>query len=327
MRMIILACSALLTICPNPDIRFTSRSTSSIWPPPPNSHAVGKVVGVSGAANISRNSVRRPIRAQRNLQVIRGDQLKVEDSSTVKVICFAGFQFVNFQPGLHSDICQGANQPEDVFTTTINQGTTEIVTRPNGQVILRPRANNYPEFLAKIIDARPKYWGSSISLKRLLSNDSRIELVSRIQGLTQTVSDDERRLLLVDVYSMNKRYDRAIEELAAVSTAADDPFIQINLGDLYMASSESGEAKQAYSSAIRAAVNLNDPMAEAFAQHAFGMLLRCEGARIADASVALARAIQLYRDLGETNAADVLQTELKALGSAPANRIRRRSGH
>jgi hypothetical protein len=307
MKLITLGCLALFIFFPG--FRLANKAVSNPWPPAPDSNAVGKVVDVNGSANISRNNVRRPIPARRNVQLIRGDQVKVEGSSTVKIICFADFQPVSLQAGPHSDIC-GENQSADVFTNTLNRGRPEIITRPNGQVIMRPRANNYPDFLAKIIDARPEDWGSSISLKKLLPNDSRSDLVNRIQSLPATVSDDEKRLLLVDVYSMNKNYDRAIEELGAVSNAANDPLIQINLGDLYMASSQSGDAKRAYSSAIQAAISSDDPMAEALAQHAFGMLLRCEGARVAEATAALTRAIQLYKDLGEDHSADLLKTEL-----------------
>ena len=145
-------------------------------------------------------------------------------------------------------------------------------------------------------------------------------MVNRIRALPSNVSEDEKRLLLVDVYSMNKMYDRAIDELNHVSNVTDDPFIQINLGDLYMASGQSGDAKRAYSSAIRAAVAGNEPMAEALAQHAFGLLLQYEKARIAEATKALARAICLYRDLGENGVADALETEWSNLQtSSPAS--------
>jgi tetratricopeptide (TPR) repeat protein len=296
----------LSIIYPNLNLRAATASFDVVLAR--NSNAVGKVVAIDGTANISRPNVRRPIRVRRNVQLIPGDELRVENSSTVKIICFADFQSVSLPAGPHSNICP-ANQSADVFTENINRGRPEIIRRPNGEVILRPRANDYPEFLAKIIDGRPEYWASSISLKKLIQNDTRSDLVDRIRALPSNISEDEKRLLLVDVYSMNKVYDRAIDELNHVSNAADDPFIQINLGDLYLASSQSGDAKRAYSSAIRAAVAANEPMAEALAQHAFGLLLQYEKARIAEATKALARAICLYRDLGENGAADALESE------------------
>jgi tetratricopeptide (TPR) repeat protein len=103
--------------------------------------------------------------------------------------------------------------------------------------------------------------------------------------------------------------------LKHVSNSANDPFIQINLGDLYLARNISGDAKRAYSTAIQAAANENDPFSEAFAQHALGMILKFEGAKPLDACKALTRAIQLYRDLGEIRTADLLQSELESLSS------------
>lgn len=285
--------------------------------PPVPSNVVGKVVAVNGTANISRTNVKRQIRVSRNVQLIRGDEVRVENSSTVKVACsFAAV--VTLAAGRHNNVCP-ASQSADVFTQNMNRGPIEIITRPNGQRIFKPRANNYPEFLAKIIDGRPEYLGSSISLKSLIPNETRNEWVNRIRALPASVSDDEKRLLLVDVYSMNKEYNRSIQELTAVSSAADDPFIQINLGDLYMAVSQSGDAKRAYSSAIRAAVAADDPMAEALAQHAFGLLLQYERARIAEATKALTRAICLYRELGENGVADALETEWSNLQTPPAS--------
>ena len=323
MRIITLGCLALFTMFPNLNNRLASRPPSNTWLAA-NSNAVGKVVNIIGTASISRKNVRRPIPVRRNIQLIQGDKLTVANSSTVKVICFADFQHVNLQTGPHSDICQ-ASQSGDVFTDTLNQGRPEIIKRPNGEVILKPRANNYPEFLAKIVDARPMYLGSSISFRKLLPNDKRSDLVKLIRALPSIISDDEKRLLLVDVYSMNENYDHAIEELNAVSNAVDDPLIQLNLGDLYVALSQSGAAKRAYSSAIKGAKNLDDPMAEALAQHAFGLLLGYERARLEDASTALMRAIELYRDLGENQAANILQTELNNFRSKPPKPSRRRS--
>ena len=207
-----------------------------------------------------------------------------------------------------------------MFTKNINRGRSEIVTRANGEVILKPKANDYPVILARIIGGRPEYWVSSISLKELIPNGTRSNLVKTIQELPGNVSQDERRLLLVDVYSMNSNYRRATEELSAVSNAAADPFIQINLGDLYMARSQSGDAKRAYSSAIKAADAAKEPLAEAIAQHAFGLLLKYEKARIPEATAALTRAISLYRDLGETTVADALQSEVNELQAPPSNR-------
>ena len=287
--------------------------------PPPTSSAVGKVVAVTGTAKISRNNVRQPIQVQRNVPLISGDKLTVENSSIVKVICFADFKSVVLPAGPHTNVCS-ADQSGDVFTQNINRGRSEIVTKANGEVILKPKANNYHEILATIIGGRPEYWVSSISLKTLIPNLTRSKLVKSIQDLPSNVSQDERRLLLVDVYSMNKMYDRAIEELNHVSNAADDPFIQINLGDLYIAQSQSGDAKQAYSSAIRVAVAANEPLAEAIAQHAFGLLLKYEKARKPEATAALTRAISLYRGLGETTVANALQSELNELQAPPPNR-------
>jgi len=286
--------------------------------PAPITSAVGRVVAVTGTASISRNNVKKPIQVRRNLPLNTGDKVTVEKSSTVKVVCFANFQSVDLPEGPHSDICS-TSQPNDVYTQNINRGRSEIVTRENGEVIGRPRANNYPEFLAKIIDGRPEYWVSSISLKKLIQDDQRSELVNDIRALPANVSKDEKRLLLVDVYSMNKKYGRAIEELAAVSNAANDPFIQINLGDLYTASSQSGDAKRAYSAAIQAAIDAKEPLAEAIAQHAFGLLLKYEKARIPEAITALTRAISLYRDLDETAVADALQSELNELQAPPSS--------
>ncbi len=322
MRILTLGCLALFIIFPNMNNRLASRPPSNTWLAS-NSNAVGKIVEVNGTASISRKNVRRPFPARRNFQLIQGDKLTVANSSTVKIICF-DLQHINLQTGSHTDICQ-TSQSSDVFTNTLNRGRAEIIKRPNGEVILSPRANDYPEFLAKIVDARPAYLGSSISFRQLLSNDKRNDLVNQIRALPLTISGDEKRLLLVDVYSMNKNYDRAIDELNAVSNAADDPFVQLNLGDLYLALSQSGDAKRAYSSAIKAAKNLSDPMAEALAQHAFGLLLGYERARLEDASTALIRAIELYRDLGENQAANMLQTELSNFRSKPSKPSRRRS--
>jgi hypothetical protein len=313
--MITIGFLVLLSIV-NPTLNLQSATATFDVLPAPNTSAIGKVVEIDGTANISRPNVRRPIRVRRNIQLIPGDELKVENSSTVKIICFADFQSVSLAAGPHSNFCP-VSQSGDVFTDTLNRGRPEIIRRPNGEVIIRPKANDYPEFLAKIIDGRPGYWASSISLKKLMPNHTRSELVNRVRGLPSNVSQDEKRLLLVDVYSMNKDYDRAIEEITAVSNAADDPFIQINLGDLYMASSQSGDAKRAYSSAIQAAVAANEPMAEALAQHAFGLLLQYERARIPEATKALARAICLYRDLGENDVADALESEWSNLQTQP----------
>lgn len=313
--MKIIGLLSLLIICTNVDNQPATYVNTT---PPPITSAVGKVVAVNGTANISRNNVRLPIRVRRNLQLIRGDEVRVDNSSTVKVVCWATRSSVDLAAGQHRNIC-AANQAGDTFTDILNRGRIEVITRANGQVIFRPRANNYPEFLAKIINGRPEYWGSSISLKKLLPNDARNDLVNRIRALPSTVSSDERRLLLVDVYSMNKMYERAIEELNDVSNAADDPFIQINLGDLYMTQSQSGDAKRAYSAAIKTSAAASEPMAEAIAQHAFGLLLKYEKARIADARIALTRAVSLYRDLGENAVADSLQTELNELPVQPSS--------
>lgn len=308
---------SLLIISANFSYRPATHRVSYL--PPPNSNVVGKVLAVSGTANIARTNVTRQIRVRRNIQLIPGDELRVDNSSTVKVSCVNTSQSViSLGAGRHGNVC-AQNQPADYVNQAYNRGRTEVIRRSNGETIFRPRANNYPEFLAKIIDVRPGYWGSSISFKKLIQNETRSEMVNRIRALPADVSEDEKRLLLVDVYSMNKNYNRAIEELNSVSNAADDPLIQINLGDLYLAVSQSGDAKRAYSSAIRTAATANEPMAEAIAQHAFGLLLGYEKARIADARAAVTRAISLYRDLGENAVADALQTELNELPAPPSS--------
>lgn len=278
------------------------------------SSAVGKLMKVSGTVTVSRKGLKKPITPSRNFQLLAADRVIVAAASSAKIFCFQGYQSFELPPGEHDVSCAAA--AGNPFTEILAEGRGEVasIRGPNGAIVA-PRANDYPAMLVKIINSRPSNWSTSISLKRLMPNETRSSLVNEIKALP--ISSDEKRLLLADVYSLNKLYDRAIEQLTGVTDAANDPFIQINLGDLYLASNFPTEAKRAYSSAIQAAAAAHDSLGEAIAQHALGMVYKIEGGHVSEAAGALTKAIELYTDLGETAIADLLQTELQGLQSSP----------
>jgi tetratricopeptide (TPR) repeat protein len=284
---------------------------------PMNSSVVGKVLNSTGTVKIARKNLKKSIVARRNVQLVMGDKLVIEASSTAKVICFSPFQEMNLTAGDYPGICQPDGQISDDFTNYYNRGLEKFSSGPGGGHFI-PRANEYPKFLAVIQNARPEYLGFSISLNKLfpddklLPNDKRSEIINRIDAISN-ITDDEKRLLRADALAMNGLYEPAIDELKGISNAANDPFIQINLGDLFLAANLGGPAKRAYSSAIKAAVSANDLFGEALAQHALGMVLKFEGGKVSEATSALTRAILLYQELGENSIADSLQSELESL--------------
>jgi len=288
---------------------------------PADPSTIGKVLNPSGTVTIDRRNVKKKLVVKRNVPLVLGDTLIIGDSSTARVICFSPFNVMDLATGNYPSICQPAGHVTDDFSNFYTRKPVRIITGPGGGII-EPKANEYPKSLAVILSARPEYLGSSISLNKLfpndllLPNDKRSEIINRIDAMPG-VSDDEKRLLRADALAMNGLYEPAIDELKEIANAANDPFIQINLGDLFLAANLGGPAKRAYSSAIKAAVAANDIFGEALAQHALGMLLKFEGSKISEASLALKRAILLYGELGETSIADSLQSELESLQSSP----------
>jgi tetratricopeptide (TPR) repeat protein len=294
---------------------------------PTDPSVVGKVVSWIGTVTITRRNVKKPIVVRRAAQLVLGDTLVIAASSSAKVVCFSPLRVNDFAAGDHPDICKPGEEVTDDFINNYNRGRLEISPGPGGGHF-EPRANEYPKILAVIRNARPEYLGSTISLNKvfpndpLLTNDERSKIIGRIDEMPN-MSDDEKRLLRADALAMNGLYEPAIDELKRVVNAADEPFVQVTLGDLYLAANLGGDAKRAYSSAIRASVAANDLFSEALAQHAFGMVLRFEGGKVSEASSALARAILLYQGLGETSAAVSLKAELESLQNSPRSAPKR----
>lgn len=287
-------------------------------PPRPPGHAapqtggpaVGKIVKVTGSAGIKRPGLNKSVAARRNVQVFAGDQLVVERGGSVKIVCFAGLSQPQFSPGDNPIVCPRPAPGIDTFTDILNGGRGKVSTiRVSNDNIITPRSNEYTLFLVKIINSRPANWSTSITLDSPLSNEQRQQLVERVR-LLPAAEPDEKKLLLADIYAMNKRYDLAVEQLRGVSGAESDPFVQIFLGDLYLARSFGLDARRAYAAAIAAAVAANDLLGEAYAQQALGLVLLYEGARPEESARALKRAVLLYTELGETHAAEMVEAEL-----------------
>ena len=309
---------ALILIISLSPVEGSLRKTLAL---PASPGTIGKVLKPNGTVTIDRRNVKKKLVVKGTVPLVLGDTLIIGDSSTVRVVCFSPYKVMDLATGNYPSICQPAGDLTDDFSDFYKPKPVKIIEGPGGGYI-EPRANDYPKVLAVILIARPEYLGSSISLKKFfpndmfLSNDKRSEIIDRINAIPN-ISDDEKRLLRADVLAMNGLYEPAIDELKEIANAANDPFIQINLGDLFLAANLSGHAKRAYSSAIRAAVAANDIFGEALAQHALGMLLKFEGSKVSEASLALKRAILLYGELGETSIADSLQSELESLQSSP----------
>lgn len=284
---------------------------------PPSGPAVGKIVKAVGSASIKRPGLRANVAARRNVQVFAGDHVIVEQGASVKLVCFAGLSQPEFSQGDSPVECPPPAPGADNFTEIMNGGRGRVSTirGPNGSV-LTPRANEYTLFLVKIINSRPAGWSTSITLGSPLTNEQRQQLVERVRSLP-AAGPDEKRLLLAEIYAMNKKYDLAVGQLRAVSGAESDPFVQLFLGDLYLALNLGLNAKQAYGAAVAAAVAANDSLGEAYAQHALGLVLLYEGAHTEEAKSALQRAILLYTDLGETGAAEMIQAELTPTRATP----------
>jgi hypothetical protein len=278
--------------------------------PQPGGPAVGKIVKVTGSASIRRPGLNKSVAAGRNVQVFAGDRLVVDQGASVKIVCFAGMSQPQFVPGDNPVECPQPAPGADTFTDIMNGGRQKVSTirGPNGRV-LTPKANEYTQFLVKIINSRPVGWSTSITLDKPLGNEQRQRLVNNIRGMAG-IEPDEKRLLLAEVYAMNKRYDLAVDQLKTVTGSQSDPFVQLFLGDLYLALNLGLDAKRSYAAAVAASVAANDRLGEAYAQHALGLMLLYEGARAEDAKSALDRAVLLYTELGETRAAEMVQAEL-----------------
>jgi hypothetical protein len=290
------------------------------------SSVVGKITAVRGQVTLKRRNLKRAVRVSRNFQLCQGDKVYVGKASRATMVCFVSLQSLPLRIGPTTVNCQ-RESPVSSFTDPFNRSReiTPVATGPDGFPIFRPRGGKPEDWLGDIIHSRPAVWGTSVSLTKVITSEERNQLATKINALR--ISKDEKQILLADLDAMRgdakstsgrDSYRSAIKRLQSVSNAASDPFIQLTLGDLYLALGDA-TAEDFYRTAIKVAQARNDLMGEAYARHALAMVREGQEtpvkptSQLADAIQAYTRAIELYAAIGEDETAKLLQQRLSSL--------------
>ena len=280
-----------------------------------NTMVVGKVVTADNTT-IIRRGISIPFKASPNLEIHQGDKIII--GSHISWICFIGFRQYDWDSGEKMVDCHEADLSTDPYNASITNSRSKVPTvQHDNEGIERPKGGVNNDWIAIITRSRPSYWRTSLCVNPAITflhgqEKSSLESSIKQKNTEGKISKDAQQLLFADLGSMSKFYDQAREDLLQVTSSHKAPFIQIMLGDLYLADLAPVKAKQAYNKAIQLAHSNSDILAEAYGQHTLGLIREFEGAK-QDAITILSKAVKLYESLGDTDTMEQLKKRIYAL--------------
>ena len=311
MKNVFLIAFVTFTVVTNATTVTGSVVQDSITKRIPDGSVIGIVVSADKDTSIVRALGPSPSKASPYAQIRQGDVINV--GVRLVWVCTKDFRQYDWQKGQHEVDWHDIDTSTDPYNSAQLNGPKSVPTVSHGaDKIEHAKGAVNHDWIAIILHSRPAYWNTVISVKpakQLLGGQDKTSLEARIRSAA--LSPDARQLLYANLGAMSQIYGQACEDLKKVSSVSQAPYIQIMLGDLNLAGLDAHNAKIAYDRARELATSY-DPLAEAYAQQALGLIREFEGNK-SDAITHLTDATKLYRGIREIDTAALIDQRIYSL--------------